>query len=154
MPLTLSWRRPLSYRNQSIELLRKLMDWFLYDNCFRHETVKNKKDVIKYKIFLWSVVSFEAVYHCFFSCFVWWSVVRFIQEVLKTSWHSIHSYVNFYPLLTDNFIDFLCCSISSKTYWLHIVWWIHIYGSLMKTPGKDSAFSIVGQEVLICLLFL
>ena len=25
--LTLSWRRPLSYRNQSIDL-----DWFLYDN--------------------------------------------------------------------------------------------------------------------------
>ena len=30
--LTLSWRRPLSYRNQS-------MDWFLYDNGFRHERV-------------------------------------------------------------------------------------------------------------------
>ena len=24
--------RPLSYRNQSIDLLRKSMDWFLYDN--------------------------------------------------------------------------------------------------------------------------
>ena len=32
-PLTLSWRRPLSYRNQSI-------DWFLYDNVLRHERVK------------------------------------------------------------------------------------------------------------------
>ena len=30
--LTLSWRRPLSYRNQSIEMLCKPMDWFLYDN--------------------------------------------------------------------------------------------------------------------------
>ena len=29
--LTLSWRRPLSYRNQPIDLLRKLMGWFLYD---------------------------------------------------------------------------------------------------------------------------
>ena len=35
--LTLSWWRPLSYRNQSIELLRKSMDWFLYDNGLRHE---------------------------------------------------------------------------------------------------------------------
>ena len=37
--LTLSWRRPLSYRNQSIDLLCKSMDWFLYDNSPRHERV-------------------------------------------------------------------------------------------------------------------
>ena len=37
--LTLSRRRPLSYRNQSIDLLRKSMDWFLYDNGLRHERV-------------------------------------------------------------------------------------------------------------------
>ena len=37
--LTLSWRRPLSYRNQSIDLLSKSMDWFLYDNAPRHERV-------------------------------------------------------------------------------------------------------------------
>ena len=36
--LTLWWRRPLSYRNQSIDLLRKSMDWFLYDNVLRHES--------------------------------------------------------------------------------------------------------------------
>ena len=28
--LTLSWRRPLSYRNQPIDLQIKSMDWFLY----------------------------------------------------------------------------------------------------------------------------
>ena len=28
--LTLSWGRPLSYRNQSIDLQSKSMDWFLY----------------------------------------------------------------------------------------------------------------------------
>ena len=38
--LTLSWRRPLSYRNQSIDLLCKSMDWFLYDKILRHERVK------------------------------------------------------------------------------------------------------------------
>ena len=38
--LTLSWRRPLSYRNQSIDLPSKSMDWFLYDNDLRHERVK------------------------------------------------------------------------------------------------------------------
>ena len=30
--LTLSRRKPLSYRNQSIDLQSKSMDWFLYDN--------------------------------------------------------------------------------------------------------------------------
>ena len=35
--LTLSWRRPLSYRNQSI-------DWFLYDNGLRHERAKCAKE--------------------------------------------------------------------------------------------------------------
>ena len=39
VPLTLSWRRPLSYRKQSIDLLSKSLDWFLYDNGLRHERV-------------------------------------------------------------------------------------------------------------------
>ena len=38
--LTLSWRKPLSYRNQAIDLLCKSMDWLLYDNGHRHERVK------------------------------------------------------------------------------------------------------------------
>ena len=38
--LTLSWQRPLSYRNQPIDFLRKSVDWFLYDNGLRHERVK------------------------------------------------------------------------------------------------------------------
>ena len=37
---TLSLRNPLSYRNQSIDLLLKSMDWFLYDNGLRNERVK------------------------------------------------------------------------------------------------------------------
>ena len=40
--LTLSWRRPISYRNQSIDLLRKSMDWFLYDIGLRHERVSRE----------------------------------------------------------------------------------------------------------------
>ena len=38
--LTLLWRRPLSYKNQSMDLLCKSMDWFLYDNGPRHERAK------------------------------------------------------------------------------------------------------------------
>ena len=37
----LSRWRPLSYRNQSIDLQSKSMDWFLYGNDLRLERVKN-----------------------------------------------------------------------------------------------------------------
>ena len=37
--LNLSWRRSLLYRNQSIVLQNKWMDWFLYDKNLRHERV-------------------------------------------------------------------------------------------------------------------
>ena len=39
--LTLSWRKPLSYRNQSTDLQSKSIDWFLYNNGLRHERVNN-----------------------------------------------------------------------------------------------------------------
>ena len=39
--LTLSWRKPLSYRNQSTDLQSKSIDWFLYNNDLRHERVNN-----------------------------------------------------------------------------------------------------------------
>ena len=38
--LTLSWRRPLLFRNQSIDLLCKSMDWFLHDRDLHHEIFK------------------------------------------------------------------------------------------------------------------
>ena len=38
--LTRSWRRSLSYRNQSIYLQSKSINWFLYDRDFRHERVQ------------------------------------------------------------------------------------------------------------------
>ena len=37
--LTLSWRRSLSYRNQSIDLLWKSITWVLYDRDICHERV-------------------------------------------------------------------------------------------------------------------
>ena len=40
--LTLSWWRQLSYRNQSIDLLRKSMDWFLYDSDLHYERINLK----------------------------------------------------------------------------------------------------------------
>ena len=41
--LNLPWRRPLSYRNQSIDLQNKSVDWFLYDIGLRHERVKEEQ---------------------------------------------------------------------------------------------------------------
>ena len=38
--LIFSWQRSLSYRNQSIDLCRKSMDWFLYDRDLRHQRAK------------------------------------------------------------------------------------------------------------------
>ena len=38
--LTVSWQRPLSYRNQSIDLHSKSMDWIPYDKDLRYERVK------------------------------------------------------------------------------------------------------------------
>ena len=37
--LTLSQRRPISYRNQSIDMQSKSLDWFLYDIGLHRERV-------------------------------------------------------------------------------------------------------------------
>ena len=37
--LILLWRKPLSYRNQYIDLLCKLLDWLLYDRTLWHKKV-------------------------------------------------------------------------------------------------------------------
>ena len=55
--VTLSWRRSLSYRNQTIDLLCKsiinglqTMDWFLYERDLRHERVNLGIDLIRFLI--------------------------------------------------------------------------------------------------------
>ena len=57
--LTLSWRWQLSYRNQSIDLLCKSMDWFLYDSELRQERVNNTHCMksVQIRSFFWSVFS-------------------------------------------------------------------------------------------------
>ena len=68
--LNLSWRRLLSYRNQSIDLPSKSMDWFLYDNELRHENV----NVIKY--------------YCTFYSFINLTFL-FLEEFLKKCWKNL-----------------------------------------------------------------
>ena len=41
--LTISWWRSLSYRNQSIDLVCKSMDWCLYGRDLCHERVKSEE---------------------------------------------------------------------------------------------------------------
>ena len=54
--LTLSWRRPLLYRNQSIDLLRKSMDKSIYGNDLRHERVKH---------WSWQIETYFCRFHLF-----------------------------------------------------------------------------------------
>ena len=56
--LALSWRRSLSYRNQSIDLLCKSIDWFLYDRGLRHERVETLyfKCLLRFWVHLWQVI--------------------------------------------------------------------------------------------------
>ena len=44
--LTLLWRRPLSCRNQPIDLWSKSMEWSLYNNGLRHERLNFNIDII------------------------------------------------------------------------------------------------------------
>ena len=62
--LTLSWRRPLSYKNQSIDLLCKSVDWFLYDNGLRHERVK-KLGLTKWSISVMNQLKYQQVMTCY-----------------------------------------------------------------------------------------
>ena len=53
--LTLSGRGPLSYRNQSIDLQSKSMDWFLYDNGLRLERVKVLKSTFHISLIVFTL---------------------------------------------------------------------------------------------------
>ena len=57
--LTLSWRRSLSYRNQSIDLQSKSMDWILYNRVLGYERFKRYRD----RCFIWKLP------YCFWEIF-------------------------------------------------------------------------------------
>ena len=52
------WGKSLSYRNQSIDLFSKSMDWFLYDRDLRHERVKVRPVILQYYINLFYATGF------------------------------------------------------------------------------------------------
>ena len=71
--LTLSWRRSLSYGNQSIDLLCKSIDWFLFDNglCMK----ELKKESLFTNFFVQHVLSV-----CTFILFTSTRFTRFLEE--------------------------------------------------------------------------
>ena len=91
--LTLSWQRPLSYTNQSIDLHSKSMDWFLYYNGFRHERVKMGKKWSKMLSPTYSLkfknIIFESRLLCFFQMVIFATLLRCCltlwKSTLKTS---------------------------------------------------------------------
>ena len=128
--LTLSWRRPLSYRNQSIDLrsnglymITASVKWFLYDNGLRHERVKD---------------------YSFFSDI-------FLQRYIKNCWQYFYKHTEaelryFHPLyllhwdtITRHFIGIRQHVISRK-FSLKICSWQNYYMS--RTITKSDVFGL------------
>ena len=97
--LTLSWRRPLSYRNQSIDI------WFLYDNGPRHERVK--WNTIQYN----TTGSHETFELIFIESFQEVSVVKRILNIYSWYFQIIYTWWGLFILDMDgefsNFLYFL-----------------------------------------------
>ena len=74
--LTLSWRNFLSYRNQSIDLLCKSTDRFLYDRDLRHKRVKTH-------LTPWPIILRKPVLACHKTELAFFSVWVFFHEY----WH-------------------------------------------------------------------
>ena len=62
--LNLSRWRPLSYRNQPIDLIGKSMDWFLYDNGLHLERVKQAIQAIPSRHLTCSKQQIETAEQC------------------------------------------------------------------------------------------
>ena len=104
--LTLSWRRPISYRNPSIDVLCKSMDWFLYDIGLRHERVK-----IWAKIF---IICFQ-----YTSC--WKHYLFLFNHYDNPVWYKDNNFwwqIQFSKIIGDEFATYYVSSVSSRfTYW-------------------------------------
>ena len=60
--LTLSRRKPLSYRNHSIDLQSKSVDWFLCYNGLRHERVNHLNQQEKNKALVSLFNQFNSIF--------------------------------------------------------------------------------------------
>ena len=83
--LTLSWRGPLSYRNQSIDLQSKSMDWFLYYNGLCHERVKSNCSSKNWFItHLSPVISWRKRLRYYFKVSVWY-IKNYVEVIYVKS---------------------------------------------------------------------
>ena len=97
--LSLPWRRSLSYRNQSTDLLCKSMHRFLYDRDLRHERVNQKS------VSLYSRLPYLSDY------------CRKLTFTLNTKWNSNWVPCDHFPVLYTPrhlFHDGIFCKSSSR----------------------------------------
>ena len=85
--LTLSWRSSLSYRNKSINLHSKSIDWFPYDRDLRHERVN--LSTVKLICFQWGNHKVHALIKSYFQAVVKLPVKEtfsFYERIAIISW--------------------------------------------------------------------
>ena len=96
--LTLSWRRSLSNRNQSIDLQRKSVDWFLYDRDHRHERIKRYAQkhtlprllmLIMTSQILKFMERFKTIYYFKNGTWTFHETKKFLNCVLKTTFQAL-----------------------------------------------------------------
>ena len=96
--LTLSWRRSLSYRNQSIDIQSTPIDWFLYDRDLRHERVKTHKNMEFYPISIFHIKSlcektmsnYFSVSPCFYTKYLNISTINIFVVSKGESWENLY----------------------------------------------------------------
>ena len=97
--LTFSWQSSLSYKNQSIDLLWKLNDWFLYNRDLRHERVK----MFKQKWFNFVILSSQStsyLLHVTYKELLNITAKTILQQILL----AIKS-AKYYPIYVDSTSD-------------------------------------------------
>ena len=99
--LTLSWRRFLSYRNQSIDLFCKSMNWFLYNMASIIKDSRRSSSTYTESLFL-HVVKHNLLFLFLFFFSIWlffYEYSRFTGQQVKGEAISSYPFYHFHPLL-------------------------------------------------------
>ena len=95
--LTLSWRRFLSYRNQSNDLFCKSMDWFLYNRDLLHGRFNTLFNNMHREFVLTCCKAYLLSF--FFSIWLFFlEYSRFTGQKMKGEAISLYPFYHFYPL--------------------------------------------------------
>ena len=88
--LTFNYQCSLSYRNQSINLQSKLMDWFLYDRDLRHEQVKLNHIELQTLSKVQTSVLFCAKSNMIIKILLFWHLLKhrkYNSFIFRPNWH-------------------------------------------------------------------